>query len=271
MLALTLLCSLALCLFASPVVQEQAATELDSVYYGVDLSAPVPQTTFQCIRRSSYNYAFLRIYSPAGQGQLDPNGCNNIRNAFAAGLITDSYMTPVPKSSKTGAQQFDEMYGGLRNCAISMSSFWVQVTSQVNWHSSTSKNVDFLNSLISRAWDYGIKVGVYTSAYEWNQIMGGAATNNIQLWYWNNYGAGATNESPANFNDFQSFGSWTTPSAKQFGQAESVCGVTVNRDIISASNTAKSAGMAKQEKSEQIVLGTLGLGDIALGKPEIRQ
>ncbi|RCN34232.1 hypothetical protein ANCCAN_19921 [Ancylostoma caninum] len=101
--------------------------------------------------------------------------------------------------------------------------------------------------------------------------MGGAATNNLQLWYWNNNGAGAANESPANFNDFRSFGSWTTPSAKQFGQAESVCGVTVNRDIISVSNTAKSAGMAKREKSEQVVLGILGFGNIALGKPEIRQ
>ncbi|EYC00598.1 hypothetical protein Y032_0114g431 [Ancylostoma ceylanicum] len=271
MLVLVLFCSLALSGLGSPVVQEQTVSKSATVSYAVDLSAPAPTSTFQCIRQSSYGYAFLRAYSPAGQGQLDPNACNNIKNAYAAGLNTEAYMTPVPKSSKTGAQQFDEMYGGLRNCFISVLSIWIQVTSPVNWHASTAKNVDFINSILTRARQYGIDVAVYTNVYEWNQITGGATITNVQLWYWNAYGAGATKESPADYDDFRSFGGWTTPSAKQFGQVEFVCGVTLNRDIISVSNSAESIEMEKHEKSEQIVVGTLGRGSVVSGQAEIKQ
>ncbi|PIO65645.1 hypothetical protein TELCIR_12671 [Teladorsagia circumcincta] len=34
---------------------------------------------------------------------------------------------------------------------------------------------------------------------------------------------------PANFNDFSAFGGWTAPSVKQFVQADTLCGVTLNR------------------------------------------
>ncbi|RCN34234.1 hypothetical protein ANCCAN_19923 [Ancylostoma caninum] len=235
MLALVLLCSMALSGLSSPVVQEQPASELGTIYYAVDLSAPLPTSTFKCIQGISL-YAFLRAYSHSGQGQLDPVACSNIKNAYAAGLNTEAYMTPQPKSSKTGAQQFDEMYGGLRNCDISVKSIWVQVTYPVNWHASTTKNVDFLNGILIRAQQYGIVVGVYTNLYEWNEITGGAITDNIPIWYWNVYGPGTSNE-----------------------------------DIISVSTTAKSTGMAKREKSDQIVVGTLGLGSIDSGKAEIKQ
>ncbi|EPB77547.1 hypothetical protein ANCCEY_03389 [Ancylostoma ceylanicum] len=216
-----------------------------SFAYALDLSVPVSTSTFQCIRQSYYNVAFVRGYSPAGQGQFDPYACTNIQNANAAGLGTEVYMTPQPKSSKSGAQQFDEMYGGLRNSNINVRSVWIQ--------------------------QYGLSIGIYTNVYDWNQITGGASINNAMLWYWNVYGAGPTNESPANFNDFRSFGGWTAPSVKQFGQVESVCGVTVNRDIYTVSGAAKLAGMAKYEKTEQIVVGSLGLGSVAPGKAEIKQ
>ncbi|EYC00593.1 hypothetical protein Y032_0114g429 [Ancylostoma ceylanicum] len=216
-------------------------------------------------------YAFLRVYSPAGQGELDVIGCSNIKNANAAGMKTEAYMTPQPKSSKTGAQQFDEMYGGLRNSYINILSIWVQVTSPVNWHASTTKNVDFLNSILTRARQYGLGVGVYTNVYEWNEITGGATADNVLLWYWNVYGAGTSNESPATFSDFHSFAGWTVPTAKQYGQVGSVCGVDVNKDIISISSVSESVGMAKHENSDQIVVGSLGLGSIAPGKSEIKQ
>ncbi|KAK5969494.1 hypothetical protein GCK32_017313 [Trichostrongylus colubriformis] len=118
---------------------------------------------------------------------------------------------------------------------------------------------------------YGLTIGIYTNINEWNQITGAATINNAMLWYWNTYGSGVSNETPANFNDFRSFAGWTSPSVKQFAQVESVCGITVNRDIYSLSSAAV-AGMSKREKSDQITVGGLGLGGAAiLGKPEIRQ
>ncbi|VDO81398.1 unnamed protein product [Heligmosomoides polygyrus] len=267
------LSTLVLCCLASPVVQQtqqHAASELATVAYALDLAVPVTTSTFQCMRQNLYNVAFIRAYSPSGQGQIDAYACANIQNANAAGLGTEVYMTPQPNSAKTGAQQFDEMYSNLRNSNINVRSVWVQVTSPVNWFSTSSSNVNFLNSILSRAGQYGLTVGIYTSVYDWNQITGGATVSNAMLWYWNVYGSGPSNETPPNFSDFRAFGGWTSPSVKQFGQVESVCGTTVNRDVYLVSS-ASAAGMAKYEKSEQLVVGGLGLGSALFnGQPEIK-
>ncbi|VDK60732.1 unnamed protein product [Cylicostephanus goldi] len=188
---------------------------------------------------------------------------------ISAGLGTEVYMTPQPNSVKTGSQQFDEMYGGLKNANINVRSVWV--TSPVNWFSSSTSNINFLNSILSRANQYGLSIGIYTSIYDWNQITGGATINNAMLWYWNTYGSGVSNESPPNYNDFRAFGGWSTPSVKQFAQVESVCGVTVNRDVYTVNAAQKIAGMAKYEKSEQIIVGSLGLGNAIAGMAEIKQ
>ncbi|ETN71936.1 hypothetical protein NECAME_19099, partial [Necator americanus] len=198
------------------------------VDYAVDIYDAYSLSVFQCIRQSLYAIAFIRGYSPAGQGQLDPYVSWNIQNAHSAGLGTEVYMTPLPYSTKTGAQQFDEMYGGLRNGNINVRSVWVQVNSSVAWYSNNTTNVNFLNSILSRARQYGLSIGIYTNMYDWNKITGGATVTNAMLWYSNVYGSGVTNESPADYSDFLSFGGWTTPSVKQFAQAETVCSVTVN-------------------------------------------
>ncbi|KAK6048455.1 hypothetical protein COOONC_14040 [Cooperia oncophora] len=93
------------------------------------------------------------------------------------------------------------------------------------------------------------------------------------LWYWNVYGGGPSYETPANFDDFRSFGGWTAPLVKQFAQVEAVCGITVNRDVYSTSSTMNAvAASTKTEKSEQITVGGLGLGSAAAfsGIPEIK-
>ncbi|PIO64608.1 hypothetical protein TELCIR_13761 [Teladorsagia circumcincta] len=181
-------------------------------------------------------------------------------------------MTPQPNSVKSGSQQLDEMYSNLRNSNINVRAVWIQVTSPINWFSSSTANINFLNSILARASQYGLTIGIYTSYYDWNQITAGATINNAMLWYWNVYGGGPSNETPPNFNDFRSFGGWMAPSVKQFAQVESVCGVTVNRDVYSTSNTMNAAAVAKSGKSEQITVGGLGLANAAAftGKPEIK-
>ncbi|CAB3404608.1 unnamed protein product [Caenorhabditis bovis] len=74
---------------------------------------------------------------------------------------------------------------------------------------------------------------MYTNLYEWSQITGGwnGLGNDVLLWYWNVYGPGVTGETPANFNDFRPFGNWRAATVKQFAQTETVCQMTVNRDI----------------------------------------
>ncbi|KAK5983331.1 LYSozyme [Trichostrongylus colubriformis] len=272
--------SLVLSCFASPVVQkveeapalkQNAASELATFAYAVDLSAPVSISQFQCIRNNMYYTAFIRAYTPAGSGQIDTNACTNIQNALAAAMGTEVYMTPQPNSVKSGAQQFDEMYNNLKNSNIAVRSVWIQVASPTNWYVTSSTNINFLNTILARATQFGVTVGIYTNSSEWKQITGGARINNAMLWYWNTKGNGVVNESPANFNDFHSFGSWSKPLVKQFAQVENICGIAVNRDIYSVSSAAV-ADMSKSEKSDEITVGGLGLeGAANLGKPEIGQ
>ncbi|KAK6030040.1 hypothetical protein OSTOST_03834 [Ostertagia ostertagi] len=143
-----------------------------------------------------------------------------------AGLGTEVYMTPQPNSAKTGGQQLDEMYNNLRNSNINVQSIWIQVTSPVNWYVTSTLNINFINSILTRA-------NVLEHIRQWS----------------------IANETPANFSDFLSFAGWTSPSVKQFAQVESVCGITVNRDIYSTSSAAV-AGMARREKGDQQIIAS---------------
>jgi hypothetical protein len=49
----------------------------------VDISAPTSVNTFSCYRQSRFLTAFVRIYMPAGSGQIDLQSPDTIRNAFA--------------------------------------------------------------------------------------------------------------------------------------------------------------------------------------------
>ncbi|PIO57588.1 hypothetical protein TELCIR_20994, partial [Teladorsagia circumcincta] len=116
-----------------------------------------------------------------GQGQIDTYACANIQNAVAAGLGTEVYMTPQPNSAKTGGQQLDEMYTNLRNSNINVQSIWIQVTSPSNWYVTSTLNINFINSILTRANQYGLSIGIYTSINEWNLITGAANINNAML------------------------------------------------------------------------------------------
>ncbi|KAK6733616.1 hypothetical protein RB195_017394 [Necator americanus] len=255
-----LICTLISVIFAGPVVQEMLTPQVlatTTYAYALDLSAQLTLSGAQCIKSNKYSTVFIRGYAATGNGVLDSYACSNINNAYNAGLGTEVYMTPLITSSKNGTQQFDELYNGLKKCNIVIRSVWIQVTSPVNW-SYPGTNINFINSIISRAKQYGLNVGIYTNQYDWSQITSGAsgAANGLMLWYWNVNGSGVSGETGANFNDFVSFGYWSAPSVKQFAQVESVCGYTVNRDVYSTSSTM--AGMVRRESNVPIV-GSIGI------------
>ncbi|PIO65643.1 hypothetical protein TELCIR_12669 [Teladorsagia circumcincta] len=110
--------------FASPVLQKVEAVEkdvtpeLDSTAYAVDLLIPISLSGFQCIRQNQYSTAFIRL-------SCEPTAYRAYTHV--AGLQAEAYMSPQPQSSKTGAQQFDEMYFNLKNADIDVQSVWIQV------------------------------------------------------------------------------------------------------------------------------------------------
>ncbi|CAL2043201.1 unnamed protein product [Caenorhabditis brenneri] len=120
--------------------------------YAVDLSAPVVLGDLQCMKQAGYNAAFVRAYNPSGQGSFDTNACNTIQSSYYAGLGNEIYMTPQPQSNKQGYQQLDEVYQGLNQCGTNIRSIWIQVTSRNNWLNSPADNVNFINSIVNRAY-----------------------------------------------------------------------------------------------------------------------
>ncbi|CAI4230837.1 unnamed protein product [Auanema sp. JU1783] len=228
---------------ASPVIQEIApvkSVDAGLLAYAVDLSQPATKSQFTCLQNNGYSVAFIRGYSPVSNGAFDKNACNNIFNAYNAGMGTEVYMTPAPLSSKSGTTQFNEMYTGLVNQGINIRAVWIQVTSPVNWSSNYNTNLNVIASIRSAAFAKGIRVGFYSSAYDWSQITNnytGYATSGDSLWYWNVNGGGLSGETAPNFSDYYYFGGWAAPSVKQYAQVESVCSITVNRDVYSTSNS----------------------------------
>lgn len=110
---------------------------------------------------------------------------------------------------------------------------------------------------------YGVRPGIYTSRSDWYQITGNwaGAGADCMLWYASVRGSGPAGESPADFSDFVPFGCWQFPTMKQFGQVESLCGLTVNRDIFVAPSPSFAAfleglrGLDKNLKPEVYPVG----------------
>ncbi|KAL6733588.1 hypothetical protein Aduo_004222 [Ancylostoma duodenale] len=243
---------------AKAVILEEVLTAPSGYVYALDLAVPVSFSAFSCMKTSGYSTVFVRGYDPTGNGRFDTNSVNNIRNANKAGLGSEVYMTPQPHSNKNGATQFRELYEGLRNGKIQVRTVWLQVTSPVNWGPNSQANINFLNDIVSMAKYYGVKIGFYTNVYDWTQITKGANVDGGMLWYWNVNGAGPRGETPANFNDFRAFAKFTKATVKQFAQVESVCGVTVNRDVYTVNRSKNLIASQEERSSDEVIVGALG-------------
>ncbi|CAJ0608301.1 unnamed protein product [Cylicocyclus nassatus] len=255
------------CCYAKAIVREPVLATTTTYAYAVDLDRPVTVAAFECMKKSGYKAAIIRAYDPANNGKFDGNAISNIRNANRAGLGTEVFMTPLPRSSKKGGEQFRELYEGLKNGKIDVRMVWLQVTSPVNWGSNSNENIYFLNDIISMAKHYGVRIGFYTNVYDWNQITKGAVVEGAMLWYWNVNGGGPSGETPANFDDFRPFGKFMKPTMKQFGQMEQICGVTVNRDIYSLEKSKHFLAEVKEKQNDELVVGKLGYALAGLLSP----
>ncbi|KHJ82949.1 hypothetical protein OESDEN_17356 [Oesophagostomum dentatum] len=111
---------------ASILCDEDPSSNAVQTAYALDFDVLASPAAFTCIRINQYSVVFLRGYNPDGNGGFDRNVTENIQNAFNAGLGTEVYMTPSLTSTKTGAQQFFEMYNSLR-LNYNVKAIWIQV------------------------------------------------------------------------------------------------------------------------------------------------
>jgi len=243
-------------------VGASVAVPVEKITYAnaVDVSAATSTSTFSCYKQSNYMTAFIRVYQPANGGSVDPNGPANVQNAISGGLGVEVFVVPQPVGSKTGAQQLDEAYTYLTNFGVNVRSMWIQVTTPINWPSNSQNNANFVNSFLTRGQQRNLGVGIYTNAYDWQQITQNwngwtVIPGGVNLWYWNVNAPGAAGQTANNFNDFTSFSGFTSPIVKQFGQNINVCGTTVNLDVYKTGN--RNADIASKATKEHPIVGLL--------------
>lgn len=99
---------------------------------------------------------------------------------------------------------------------VSFGQVWIDVednpSSGCSWNSySSSSNCNYLQDLINAVKSHGKNVGVYTSEYEWENVMGSlsacTAVSGVQLWY-------AHYDGKETFSDYVKIGGWSKPAMK---------------------------------------------------------
>jgi len=187
---------------------------------GVDLSEPCAETAFRCMKTAGYDSAVIRVYQ--SNGRVDPNGHTTVEHSRAAGMTrTDVYMFPCHSCGDGGAQ-VRAAVDNLRSNNASYGTFWFDIEGPQYWSTDKASNSAFFEAMVTEAKSLDQHIGVYTSASQWDPIMGayrGGAS--YPLWY-------AHYDGNPSFNDFAPFGGWTKPDMKQFRGTTTLCGCGVD-------------------------------------------
>lgn len=193
-----------------------ASLGLSLATLGVDVSDYVD--TFSCLRSAGYEFAIIRGYQSLGR--VDPNAVKNIANAHSAGFkYVDVYAFPCV-SCGGPSNQANALVSALGSA--SYGTIWLDVETYA-WPSSLSSNQQFILSWVNTLKSHGKSVGIYTSYYNWQAIVGlnWTGCSSLPLWY-------AHYDNSPSFSDFTPYGGWTKPSIKQYAGDKTVCGVDLD-------------------------------------------
>ena len=184
---------------------------------GVDVSSAVD--AFTCLRSSGYDFAITRGYQSFGQ--VDPTAKQNIANAKGAGIqYVDVYLFPCYPCGDP-ATQANQLWAALGG---TFGTVWLDIETY-QWSSNLAANQAFITTLANTLAGHGAKIGIYSSYYNWEAIVGLSWTgmSKYPLWY-------AHYDDNPSFSDFVAFGGWTKPNIKQYNGSSTVCGVGVDLD-----------------------------------------
>jgi hypothetical protein len=210
--------------FMSRVAVVALAATAALAFSGGDISEYYDSSTFSCCVSNGWGFVIVRAYCSVGA--VDPNAPATLNQAIAGGLeYHDIYHFPC--TSVDAATQVSQ-----DNAAVSglYGMMWFDIETNYSpgcgWSGDASTNCDFLGQLISAGNSLGIHMGIYASAYMWENIMGGCtvgADNGVVLWY-------ANWDNTQSFGDFNGFGGWTSPNIKQYNDGVGICGINADGD-----------------------------------------
>jgi len=205
-----------------------------SATLGVDISAAMSSSTFSCMHSNGIQFMIPRAYQSVGKP--DPNACSNIHNAHAGGIPwVDVYIFPCATCGSSGASQISSMVSNLNAGGCSRTGgaqtggqwgqIWFDIEGTQYWYSSQASNQGFYNSMVSECNTLGIPWGTYSSASQWNPIMGSGFTGGAShaLWWasWTNTACTAA---------FSSFGGWTKYTMQQYSGDTTLCSASIDKD-----------------------------------------
>eukprot|EP00829_Urostomides_striatus_P002622 TRINITY_DN1286_c0_g1_i1.p1 TRINITY_DN1286_c0_g1~~TRINITY_DN1286_c0_g1_i1.p1 ORF type:complete len:228 (+),score=56.43 TRINITY_DN1286_c0_g1_i1:64-747(+) len=186
---------------------------------GVDVSTLFSEAKCKCLKEKDQSFFVPRCYQSGGK--VDPNCVSNLKNGHDAGLSTGLYIFPcVPCGNP--AKQVADTVKAVGNHEVD--TYWVDVE-KLNWHKDKSLNRKFIEEMVNALKEHGKKVGIYSSYYMWQDIVGldYSGMSSYPLWY-SHY------DKKPSCSDFKPFGGWKKPHIKQFEGTTNLCqgGVDLN-------------------------------------------
>lgn len=187
---------------------------------GVDVSQYTSQGSFSCLNQNGYIFAIVRGY--CSYGDVDPNVVSNIQNSINGGMQnTDVYLFPCyPCGNPAG--QADALVNAISGQGYGM--VWIDIETYA-WDSNQGNNQNFIAALARELVNQGQSVGIYTSYYNWQSIvgLGWTGVSQFPLWY-------AHYDDSLSFGDFTPFGGWNSPAIKQYNGDVSYCGAGIDQN-----------------------------------------
>ena len=190
---------------------------------GGDVSGLYDKAAYECAHKDGWDFMIARSYH--NYGAADPNARENIRNSKDAGIVyNDIYHFPCA----FGVSAASQVASDINTVGRVFGTMWFDIEtnpdSKCAWRSNKEENCKFLGELISAGHANGIRMGVYSSVYMWESFMGSCTVgSSLPLWY-------AHYDGRKTFSDFTSFGGWSKPSIKQYGDSVGICGISADAD-----------------------------------------
>lgn len=194
----------------------------------VDVSQPVSAANMACLMHNhNITMVIPRIYRETGA--VDTNGINTVQTAREAGVPhVGAYIYPN-RHSVAPDDQIAALTSSLRAKNLKVDTLWLDIEGN-NWGSSKSANQQYIIALMNACLNFGYVCGIYSSYYQWENIVGLSwnvpANRKYPIWY-------AHYDNEASFSDFKPFGGWSRPYSKQYKGDITLCGTGVDESIYS--------------------------------------
>ncbi|EDQ90455.1 uncharacterized protein MONBRDRAFT_18455 [Monosiga brevicollis MX1] len=199
--------------------------QVSAATLGVDVAGAVSKDTWDCLAKAGRSFAIVRAWH--SYGEFDSDSVNTIKSAWSAGMRhVDVYLFPCP--SKSAAAQVNGTYHNLDTNKVKFGMMWFDIeinpSDGCHWSSDLSRNCKYMSELIAAAEAVGNPWGIYSSHYEWENVMGLDCTvgKNFQLWD-AHYDGKPTG-------DFVPYAGWTKAAMKQYSGTSKLCDREIDLD-----------------------------------------